>query len=112
MEIDTVLIGNRIRSARVLRNMTADVLAEKIGLAAVTLRHIETGANKTSLLTLMKIADALDVSIDYLLGRVSTPVDMKTLSIREAYNLTEHQEQMLVAMVEKLIPVVKDYMEK
>ena len=37
---------------------------------------------------------------------------MKTLSIREAYNLTEHQEQMLVAMVEKLIPVVKDYMEK
>lgn len=112
MEIDTVLIGNRIRSARLLRNMTADVLAEKIGLASVTLRHIETGANKTSLLTLMRIADALDVSVDYLLGRVATPVDTKTLSLREAYNLTEYQEQMLTATIEKLIPVVKDYMEK
>lgn len=112
MEIDTVLIGNRIRSARLLRSMTADVLAEKIGLASVTLRHIETGANKTSLLTLMRIADVLDVSVDYLLGRVSTPVDTKTLSLRETYNLTEYQEQMLTATIEKLIPVVKDYMEK
>ena len=66
MEIDTVLIGNRIRSARLLRSMTADVLAEKIGLASVTLRHIETGANKTSLLTLMRIADALDVLLQRL----------------------------------------------
>ena len=112
MEIDTVLIGNRIRTARNLRSITADALAEKIGLAVVTLRHIETGANKTSLLTLMKIADALDVSIDYLLGRVSSPVEMKTLSIREAYDLTEKQEQMLTAMLEQLIPVVKDYTEK
>ena len=112
MEIDTVLIGNRIRTVRNLRNMTADVLAEEIGLAEVTLRHIETGANKTSLLTLMKIADTLDVSIDYLLGRVSSPMEMKTISFREAYDLTDHQEQMLAAMIEKLIPVVKDYMEK
>ena len=112
MKIDTVLIGNRIRSARLHRNMTADVLAEMVGLAAVTLRHIETGANKTSLLTLMRIADVLDVSIDYLLGRVSSPVDLKTLSLREAYGLTEYQEQMLITMVEKLVPVVTDYVEK
>lgn len=112
MKIDTVLIGNRIRSARHLRNMTADVLADMVDLAAVTLRHIETGANKTSLLTLIRIADVLDVSIDYLLGRVSSPVDLKALSLREAYDLTEYQEQMLIAMVEKLVPVVTDYVEK
>lgn len=112
MEIDTVLIGNRIRTVRKLRNMTADVLAEEIGLAEVTLRHIETGANKTSLMTLMNIADTLDVSVDYLLGRVSSPVEMKTLLIRNAYDLTELQEKMLTTMVENLIPVVKDYIDK
>lgn len=112
MEIDTVRIGNRIRTARNLRSMTADVLAEKIGLAVVTLRHIESGANKTSLLTLMKIADTLDVSVDFLLGRVSSPMEIKTLLVREAYDLTEHQEQMLTAMVENLIPVVKEYMKQ
>lgn len=112
MEIDSVLIGNRIRTARKLRGMTADVLAEKIGLAVVTLRHIETGANKTSLLTLMKIADTLEVSVDYLLGRVSSPVEMKTLRIQNAYDLTEHQEKMLTAMVESLILVVKEHMDK
>lgn len=109
LKIDTVIIGNRIRRARLLRNMTADSLADMIGVAAVTLRHIETGANNTSLHTIFNIAETLNVSIDYLLGRVSSPVETKSLSLKEAYGLTVHQEKMLMDMLENLIPIVTEY---
>lgn len=89
--------------------MTADSLADMIGVAAVTLRHIETGANNTSLHTIFNIAETLNVSIDYLLGRVSSPVETKSLSLKEAYGLTVHQEKMLMDMLENLIPIVTEY---
>ena len=109
LKIDTVLIGNRIRRARLLRNMTADSLADMIGIAAVTLRHIETGANNASLHTIINIAETLNVSIDYLLGRVSSPVETKSLSLKETYGLTVYQEKMLMDMIENLIPIVTEY---
>ena len=112
MKIDTVLIGNRIRSIRLQRNMTAEVLSERIGLAEVTLRHIETGANKTSLQTILNIADALDISTDYLLGRSSSPIDVDKLSLKKAYKLTNQQEQVLSEMIDKLAPIISNHFDK
>ena len=89
--------------------MTADSLADMIGIAAVTLRHIETGANNASLHTIINIAETLNVSIDYLLGRVSSPVETKSLSLKETYGLTVYQEKMLMDMIENLIPIVTEY---
>lgn len=89
--------------------MTADSLADTIGVAAVTLRHIETGANNTSLHTILNIAETLNVSIDYLLGRVSSPIETKSLPLKEAYDLTVYQEKMLMDMIENLIPIVMEY---
>ena len=89
--------------------MTADSLEDTIGVAAVTLRHIETGANNTSLHTILNIEETLNVSIDYLLGRVSSPVETKSLPLKEAYGLTVYQEKMLMDMIENLIPIVTEY---
>lgn len=44
MDIDFVLTGQRIREARKFRGWTADVLAEKVGLATESLRHIENAS--------------------------------------------------------------------
>lgn len=112
MKIENVLIGQRVRSARLLRNMTAHELSEKIGLSEVTLRHIETGANKTSLQTLVKIADVLEVSTDYLLGRVSSPYESVSVKFKEAHDLTETQEKMLHDLVKSMLPVITGYVEK
>ena len=38
--------------------------------------HFETGARKPSFDNLRKLADALEVTTDYLLGRVSDPVGL------------------------------------
>ena len=72
MDINIIAMGQRIRSSRREKNISSEVLAEKIGIAVESLWHIENGARNTSLQTLCNIAEALDVSVDYLLGRSDT----------------------------------------
>ena len=61
------LIGNRISQARNLKNLTQENLSELTGLSVSAISRIETGHNSTSLKTLSKICNVLDVSLDYIL---------------------------------------------
>lgn len=112
MEMDTILIGKRIKQVRKMRDMSADALSEKVGIASQTLRHIENGDNKTRLQTLLNIADVLGVSMDYLLGRVHSPNETIISEIKNTYGLTDHQVNMLRHMVENIVPVITSYVEK
>lgn len=47
--------------------MTQDQLSEKAGISLSFLGHIERGSRKSSLETLVSLANALEVSADYLL---------------------------------------------
>ena len=50
--------------------MTQEDLAAKSGVQAVMISHFETGARQSaSADTLVKLADALNVTVDFLLGR-------------------------------------------
>lgn len=60
----------RLIATRKLRDLSQDGLAKKAGLPATAISHFESGARKPSFDNLRKLADALDVSIDYLMGRV------------------------------------------
>lgn len=59
----------RLRAAREHRRLTQGQLAERAGFQASAISHFETGARRPSFENLKKLADALDVTIDYLLGR-------------------------------------------
>ena len=61
------LIGKRISQARNFRNLTQENLSELTGLSVSAISRIETGHNSTSLKTLHKICDAMDISMDYIL---------------------------------------------
>jgi transcriptional regulator with XRE-family HTH domain len=64
--------GIRLKQVRDLRGFTQAELAERAGLTAVQISHFETGVKPSaSAITLVKLADALSVSIDYLLGRTT-----------------------------------------
>ena len=65
-EIDYVSIGKRIRQARVSRRWTQAVLAEKAGVEPSNISHIERGATKLSLPTLIRLANAMEVTADEL----------------------------------------------
>ena len=66
----------RLRAARELREFSQGQLAERARLQASAVSHFETGARKPSFDNLRRLADALQVTTDYLLGRVSDPVGL------------------------------------
>ena len=67
MEIDYYAIGVRIRRKRKALGLTQQKLAELSEQEPSNISHIERGATKLSLPTIVNIANALHVSIDDLL---------------------------------------------
>lgn len=61
------LIGSRISQARKAKQLTQENLAEFSGMSVSAISRIETGKNSTSLKTLCKFCDILDVGLDYFL---------------------------------------------
>ena len=64
-----MLIGNRIREGRKNLNMNQEEFGVKIGVSKPSISNYELGHKNPCLETLIKIADLLNVSVDYLLGR-------------------------------------------
>ena len=61
---------DRLRAAREYRGLTQNDLAKLTGLNPAAVSHFETGGRKPSFDNLRLLADKLDVTTDYLLGRV------------------------------------------
>lgn len=64
------VFSDRLRSAREYRGLTQNDLAKLTGLNPAAVSHFETGGRKPSFDNLRLLADKLDVTTDYLLGRV------------------------------------------
>jgi transcriptional regulator with XRE-family HTH domain len=60
-----------LRALRERRGLTQGGLGARAGVAAAVISHFETGQRVPSLDSLVKLADALDVSVDVLIGRAS-----------------------------------------
>ena len=60
----------RLQAARELRGLNQSELATRASLQPSAVSHFETGTRKPSFDNLKRLADALDVTTDYLLGRV------------------------------------------
>ena len=68
------IFKDRLRTARDdLRGMSQAELAKATGLPPSSIAHFEGGARKPSFDNLRKLATALNVTTDYLLGRVDDP---------------------------------------
>lgn len=63
----------RLRAARELRQFSQSDLAKLAGMPPSSVAHFETGSRKPSFDTLRRLANALEVTTDYLLGRVDDP---------------------------------------
>jgi transcriptional regulator with XRE-family HTH domain len=64
------LFGSRLAEVRGIRGLTQQQLSDAAGVPAAVISHFETGVRSSaSADNLVKLADALRVSVDYLLGR-------------------------------------------
>lgn len=67
------IVGDRLRTRREAAGLTLEDLAGQIGMNFQQYWRYEKGENAPSFETLRKIAEVLNVSLDYLAGLVDDP---------------------------------------
>lgn len=67
MQINYILLGQRIRAIRTKKGITQMELAERIDRSAAYMSYVETAYKYCSLDTLVRVANELNVSTDDLL---------------------------------------------
>jgi transcriptional regulator with XRE-family HTH domain len=66
--MDYSLLGKKIRAARTAAGLSQEKLAEIVGLTSQHISHTEVASTKISLPSLVKVANALNTSVDKLLS--------------------------------------------
>ncbi len=66
------MLSARLRSARKMKNLSQEKLAELVGTTKATISNYENQYNSPPTEMLVKLADVLDVTTDWLLGRFSS----------------------------------------
>ena len=67
------IFKERLKAARDLRKWSQSDLASRAGMPPSSIAHFEAGSRKPSFETLRRLANTLEVTTDYLLGRVENP---------------------------------------
>ena len=67
------IFSQRLQELRDERDLSQEQLAKKSNLQSSAISHFETGARKPSFDNLRKLADALETTVDYLMGRTASP---------------------------------------
>ena len=96
-------IAQIIKATAKERHISAKQMLDEIGLAKGTLDNFKTSMPKAD--NLAKIADYLDVSVDFLLGRKKNNAsedDLRSVIIEKVRALTDEQAQKLLVLLETL----------
>lgn len=98
------IFPERLRAARKLRDVEQADLAAKAGLPATSISHFEAGARKPSFDNLRRLAQALAVTADYLLGQVDEPETSAAADplYRDMQKLTEKDRTLAKDFIEML----------
>ena len=92
--MDRILLGKRIREERQKLNITQEVLAEKVELTTAYIGQVERGDRNITLKNLVKIANHLGVTVDYLLtDSVSALNDTCLLQLSQLLNRRTLEEK-------------------
>lgn len=107
-----MLVGERIRNTREDMDMLQQELADAVKINVSVLSRIEKGARQIRDDELVKIADKLHVTTDYLLGRTDDARPLKDLLVPPAAPASTPaltpQEQDLLRKYRTLTPASRD----
>lgn len=100
-------LGRKIKEERIERGYTQEELGEKIDSTGAYIGQIERGERNASMSKIILIAEALNVSIDYLTGNFylnnAEMLDIKF--IEELKDATNRQKEMII----DIIKIIKKY---
>lgn len=93
--------GDRLRLAREARGLNQTELAQRAGLQPAAIGHFEKERRKPSFANIRALAKALNVSSDYLLGRVEN-LEGATTAFRNEEKLTDADRESIQLMIDTL----------
>jgi transcriptional regulator with XRE-family HTH domain len=101
---DPDVFPERLRSAREMRKLTQIELGAKANLPSTSIAHFEAGSRKPSFDNLRKLAEALEFTTDYLLGRTDDPSkDAVDVLYRDAGKLSDYDRRIAENFIKMLI---------
>ena len=97
--------ADKMAQARKEKDLTRSQLAEAIGTSAAIVGRYERDEMKPSIEVAAKVAEVLDVSLDYLAGTASVAVrDKKMISRLEGIaTMPQEQQQQIYNVIDALI---------
>ncbi len=104
MALDYNIIGERLRKARIDKNMTQEKLAEQIDVSVAFLSRVERGTSHINLKRLTQICEILGVSEGSILNGVSSNSDNYLASeFNNILNSVSSDKQKLIYKIAKVI---------
>lgn len=105
----SVKFGDKMMQARKVKELSREELGEKIGTSGPIIGRYERGDMMPSVEIATKISDALDVSLDFLVGKSSLLVkDKKTLKrLEDIEKLPDNDKQNIFYTLDNLIKAAK-----
>jgi len=100
--------GKRLMEVRKKKGLSQEDLATLIGTKGPAIGRYERGAANPTIEVAIRLADALDVSLDYLVGKVDIALDADTLKRMKDINaLPEEDRQFILRAMDGLLRDIK-----
>ena len=100
-ELNYQLLGLKIREVRKSRNLSQEKLSELVGISPNYLSRVETfNGGVISLPTLVKICNALSISMDYML---SDSLDLSNTDLLNLNSLSEEDKKYLTVIIKEFL---------
>ena len=64
------IFGERLKELRLYKKMTQEKLGNLLGVSGNTIYAWETDKQEPSMITLLKLSEIFEVSLDYLFGKI------------------------------------------
>lgn len=103
-QIDYKEIGNRIKETRQQKGITREKLSEIIGISAMYLGQLERGERRGGINNYVEIANALELSLDFLFFNELYTIEVKDNQIlgqlkKILYNLDSNKKALFLNIV-------------
>lgn len=100
--------GQQITTLRKRKGISQNELGKQVGTSGDIIGKYERDEVKPSIEVASKIADVLEVSIDFLLGKITTEIDKKTLKrLKDIEKLPEEDKLHIFYAIDNLIKAAK-----
>lgn len=98
------MLGKKIKELRIANELTIKDLSKKTGIGQSTISELETGkAKKPRFDTLVKIANVLEVDVNYLLGNDKDDMQINDPELKEFVDLYLQTDDETRELIKKLM---------